>query len=189
MKKQLLREQGKLILKSFSNNKKRLIEEKLHQQLFNSAAFKQSGSIATTVSLPGEWSTYPIIKHAWEEKKKVFVPKCDPRSKKMTFYHLTDFNQLETVFYGLKEPSPSKTTPVLKNDIDFILVPGLLFDRQGYRIGYGGGFYDRYLVDYQGRTASMLSKEQLIKSIPVETFDEPVQQLMIENEIINTFSN
>ncbi|MCP3025680.1 5-formyltetrahydrofolate cyclo-ligase [Halobacillus sp. A5] len=186
MKKQLLREQGKLILKSFTKAEKTSVEERLYQQLFQSNLFKHSETVALTVSLADEWNTYPIIEQAWKEHKQVLVPKCDRNTKAMTFYQLENLDQLETVYYGLKEPSPEISKLVKKSYIQLIVVPGLLFDHKGFRIGYGGGFYDRYLKDYQGTTASLLSRKQLIEKVPSEPFDQPVQQLFTEDGIIKT---
>ncbi|GGF07917.1 5-formyltetrahydrofolate cyclo-ligase [Halobacillus andaensis] len=189
MKKQLLREQGKLTLKSFSRKEKKEIEQQLYNQLFQSSFYKEAKTIGVTVSLKSEWNTNPIIEKAWEDNKNVVVPKCAPQTKSMTFYELTDYSQLETVYYGLKEPSPSQTSAVEKEAINLILVPGLLFDRRGFRIGYGGGFYDRYLKDFQGHTVSLLSHRQLIEEIPYESFDQPVHQLILENEVVRTTSS
>ncbi|MFG6148518.1 5-formyltetrahydrofolate cyclo-ligase [Halobacillus sp. B23F22_1] len=189
MKKQLLREQGKLTLKAFSKQEKIETERQLYNQLFRSSFYKEAKVIGVTLSLKNEWNTYPIIEKAWEDNKVVAVPKSDPLTKTMTFYKLTDFSQLEIVYFGLKEPSPHQTYPVEKKDINLILVPGLLFDRSGFRIGYGGGFYDRYLKDYQGYTVSLLSHRQLIEEIPYESFDQPVHQLILENEVVRTTSS
>ncbi|WP_082233832.1 5-formyltetrahydrofolate cyclo-ligase [Halobacillus massiliensis] len=180
MKKKALREHGKLILKSFSDTFKQETELNIHRQLFNSESFRKAASIAVTVSFKHEWDTYAIIEEAWRQKKRVAVPKCDPVSKQMTFYYLHNFKQLESVYYGLKEPDPEKSEAVEKTNLDLIIVPGLLFDRKGYRIGYGGGFYDRYLNNYEGETLSILSTKQLINEVPVEPFDVKVNQLITE---------
>ncbi|MFC7060633.1 5-formyltetrahydrofolate cyclo-ligase [Halobacillus seohaensis] len=185
MNKKLFREQGKSVLRSYSNEEKSSIEQALHNHLFFSHAWKYANVIAVTVSFNQEWDTYTIIKKAWEQSKSVVVPKCDPKTKQMIFYSLTGFDQLESVYFGLKEPSPHKTKPVNKEVIDVVIVPGLLFDRNGYRIGYGGGFYDRFLKEFKGKSLSILSNEQIIDEIPTEPFDIPVNLLITEDGLNN----
>ncbi|WP_173916142.1 5-formyltetrahydrofolate cyclo-ligase [Halobacillus sp. Marseille-Q1614] len=185
MNKKALREHGKLILKSFSPEEKQNFQQKIHSRLFYSESWKKAKSVAVTVSFKHEWDTYSIIEKAWKDNKQVAVPKCDPKTKEMTFYLLHSFEQLETVYYGLKEPSPEVSTPIVKDEIGLIIVPGLLFDKEGYRIGYGGGFFDRYLIDYEGETVSLLSTRQLIDKVPVEPFDVKVNQLITEEGLLS----
>ena len=66
-------------------------------------------------------------------------------------------------------------------EIDLIVVPGLLFSSRGFRIGFGGGFYDRYLADYQGETCSLVFSEQLYDDWEVEDFDIPVQKIYTDS--------
>ncbi|HLQ72437.1 MAG TPA: 5-formyltetrahydrofolate cyclo-ligase, partial [Bacillota bacterium] len=138
-----------------------------------------------TVSGGFEWDTYNIIEKAWQQGKAVCVPKCYPKEQKMIFYRFQSFGELEVVYYNLKEPKPIEANKVKKNDLDLIIVPGLLFDSSGYRIGFGGGYYDRFLTDYRGQTVALTSSQLLIDSIPKESHDMAVSHIITEKGIIH----
>ena len=72
------------------------------------------------------------------------------------------FDQLESVYFGLLEPIEAETDFVAKDNIDLLIVPGIAFTEPGYRTGVGGGYYDRYLQHYQGRTVSLAFHEQIV---------------------------
>jgi len=67
-----------------------------------------------------------------------------------------------------------------------LIVPGLVFNEKGYRIGFGGGFYDRFLADYHGKTVSLAFDFQVMKEIPTESFDLPVQIIITNERVIRT---
>ncbi|GGC91774.1 5-formyltetrahydrofolate cyclo-ligase [Thalassobacillus devorans] len=184
MDKVQLRARGKQIMASLSKEEKVLIEQKLVDQLLQSHLYQQADTIGITISQKNEWNTSAVIEKSWELGKIVAVPKCDPRPHHLHFYKLDDFNQLETVFYGLQEPNPDLCEPIKKSAIDLIIVPGLLFDIRGYRIGYGGGYYDRYLSDYQGKTVALASNAQLVEALPYEAYDIPVDHLITEDGFV-----
>ncbi|MGR3765023.1 5-formyltetrahydrofolate cyclo-ligase [Rossellomorea sp. NS-SX7] len=162
-------------------------EQKCHgieQRLFQSHGWKNSDVIAVTISKPPEVNTWNIIKRGWEEGKKVCVPKCKPSTRELTFYELSSFTALEKVYYDLFEPIPSLTNTVHNETIQTVIVPGLAFTEKGYRLGFGGGYYDRFLSGYKGRTMSLAFSEQLVKSLPVESFDQPVDEIITESALI-----
>ncbi|WP_099158509.1 5-formyltetrahydrofolate cyclo-ligase [Virgibacillus ndiopensis] len=171
-------------LKKIKENEKRAIEQKLKHYLTTSAAWENATTIGITVSQGFEWNTKPLIEEAWEQGKIVCVPKCEPKEKLLTFYQLKSYDQLEIVYYNLLEPKPKETKKVDKNDIDLLVVPGLVFAKNGIRIGFGGGYYDRYLTNFLNQTISLASIHQLVDSLPFESFDIPVNQLVTENGII-----
>lgn len=181
MEKKVLREKIQGRLKKMSRPEYEHQSYLIAQQLFNTADWQNASVIATTISRKPEVDTYQIIRKAWEEKKRVVVPKCYPKDKTMVFRELTAFNELESVYYGLLEPIEEKTAAVAKNEIELMIVPGLAFTRKGYRLGFGGGYYDRYLQDFQGKKISLLFKDiQLVEDLPVENHDLPVQAIIHE---------
>ena len=178
--KQLLRQQMISFLKSISSEEKVAIERKLEKNLFESEEWKEAKRVGVTLSQGFEWNTFGIIDRAWQEGKIVCAPKCIPKEKAMTFYDFTNREQLEKGFYNLIEPKPLETTEVSKIEIDLVLVPGLIFDEKGYRIGFGGGYYDRFLSNFPNRTAALIYSRQLTSKLPIEPFDIPVQNLITE---------
>ncbi|MBH0229876.1 5-formyltetrahydrofolate cyclo-ligase [Halobacillus yeomjeoni] len=180
MTKKKLRMQAKDRLSKLTEVEKVQIEENIYTHLFNSTLWKEAETVGVTVSQDHEWSTYPIIERGWNEQKNVAVPKCDPSSKQMVFYQLKDYEQLETVYFGLKEPKPQATHPVHKTQVDLLLVPGLMFDENGYRIGYGGGFYDRYINGFEGVTVMIAGELQKIDAVPIDQYDKKVDYILTE---------
>lgn len=168
-------------LKKMSIDNRKVITRQLIEHLLGSKLWKEAKVIGLTVSQHLEWDTKPIIKAAWEQQKKVCVPKCTPQEKKLHFYEITSYDQLETVYYNLLEPDPDQTTFINKNSINLLIVPGLIFDKKGYRIGFGGGYYDRFLTDFSNKTVSLSSETQLVETIPAEHYDIPVQHIITEH--------
>ncbi|MEH7010062.1 5-formyltetrahydrofolate cyclo-ligase [Neobacillus niacini] len=141
--------------------------------------------IGITISKEPEVDTYQIIRRAWESGKAVVAPKCHPKEKILSFHKITQFSQLESVFYGLLEPIKEQTTEVNPEDIDLLIVPGLVYTREGYRLGFGGGYYDRYLPNFDGKTISLAFHFQVIPQFPIEKHDIPVSKIITNDEVIN----
>jgi 5-formyltetrahydrofolate cyclo-ligase len=179
--KKSLRTEAIHTLKNFPENEKKQVEKNFLTHLTASHIWKKARTIGITISQGFEWDTKPIIEAGWKSDKIIAAPKCAPKDKQLTFYRLNDYNQLETVYYNLLEPKPEETLKVQKQEIDVLIVPGLLFDKQGYRIGFGGGFYDRFLTDFPNTTISILHSSQFLEDMPREAFDIPVQYLITEN--------
>ncbi|MES5396927.1 5-formyltetrahydrofolate cyclo-ligase [Bacillus amyloliquefaciens] len=156
----------------------------MRETLFSLKEWKQARMIAVTVSKRLEIPTRPIIEQAWKEGKQLCIPKCFPKTGAMEFRTFSGDDQLETVYAGLSEPIESLTEKVAQKDIDLVLVPGVAFDREGFRIGYGGGYYDRFLTGYAGRTVSLLFDCQLTDRIPRMPHDIPVDTIVTESETI-----
>ncbi|MCT2537562.1 5-formyltetrahydrofolate cyclo-ligase [Aquibacillus koreensis] len=180
LEKEMLRKEAKQRLAQITELDRASIEKNMLHHLLHSEIWNKANRIAITISQPYEWSTKEIIRAAWEQGKKVCIPKCYPVKKEMIFYDFSSFKELESVYFNLYEPIPNTDLKQDKNDIDLIIVPGILFDLEGYRIGHGGGYYDRYLKGYHGDTLSLASTFQVIKEIPREHFDIAVQVIVTE---------
>lgn len=174
------RERGQKILSEFDLQKKRNIEESMRELLFSSSLWKEATHIGVTLSSSLEWDTRMIVQNAWAQGKVVCVPKTIPSRKGMAFYILTDFDQCAVGHFGMEEPIPEKTKQIPKEQIDLLLVPGLMYNQQGYRVGFGGGYYDRFLMDYPNTTVSLLHSSQLSDRLPVEEHDVPVDYIVTE---------
>ncbi|MRH43122.1 5-formyltetrahydrofolate cyclo-ligase [Aquibacillus halophilus] len=184
MKKSELRKQSLEYVKSLSSVDKLSTEFKLEKYLFQTPYWKEATSIGITMSRKHEWNTTTIIETGWSEGKKISVPKCYPDTSQLIFYQLDTYNQLESVYFNLLEPNPAQSVEIHKNEIDLIIVPGLLFDHQGYRIGFGGGYYDRYLSDFNGVTISLASDQQVLSALPYDRYDIQVQHLITESGVL-----
>jgi 5-formyltetrahydrofolate cyclo-ligase len=177
----------KQMIETLSKLTKPLYEDysyKIAQQLYQDDDWKNADVIGITLSKFPEVDTYQIIRKAWEEGKKVVVPKCYPKDKSMIFYQLTEFSQLESVYFGLLEPKESRTEAVEASEINLVVVPGLAYTKSGYRIGFGGGYYDRYLKNYTGKTLILAFENQIVPQMDVEEHDIPIQKIITNNGII-----
>lgn len=184
MDKKALRRLGKEILVNLSGEEREAVTEKLANQLFESTLWKEANTIGVTVSAGFELDTAPIIEQGWKDGKAIAVPKCIPNLRQLDFYGLENFEQLEDSFYSLREPNPELTEIIDKQEIDLLIVPGLIYDKRGFRVGFGGGYYDRFLVDYPNKTISIFYSKQLTDEAPNETFDIPVQHLLTEKGFV-----
>lgn len=158
-------------------------------ELYRTPEWISSAVIGITVSRGKELDTHGIIERAWAEGKRVAVPKCNPLDRTMEFRFIEDWGQLEQAYMDLKEPIVEKTSPAQSDDIDLMVVPGVIFDHQGYRIGYGGGYFDRYLRTFCGKTVSVLFEEQLVLRVMVEKFDVPVQKLVMPKSVRGIYND
>lgn len=166
-------------LKRLSTDKRARINHQLQEKLFQQSQWIKADTIGITIGQDHEWETWPIIERAWQENKKVAVPKCNPKLKQMTFYQIKQYDDLAIQFYDLMEPVIEKTEQVIKTNLDLLIVPGIVFDHSHYRIGHGGGYYDRFLTDFNQATISLVWQGQMIDKIEIEPFDQPVQELII----------
>ena len=160
------------------------LSHQIAKSLYGTDEWKKAAVIGITVSHFPEVDTWQIIRKGWEEGKKMVIPKCIPASKEMMFRSISSFNQLESVYFGLFEPMEEETEAITRDAIDTLIVPGLAYDREGYRIGFGGGYYDRFLMDLKAKTISLAFQKQIESSLPRETYDIPVGKIITDQEII-----
>ena len=148
--------------------------------------FKSANIIGLTISAYPEVDTKKLIERIWLEGKHAAVPKCIPKSRGMDFYIIDDFSQLEVVYMNLQEPKIAITRYAAPKEIDLMIVPGVVYCRKGYRMGFGGGYYDRYLAEYEGHKRSLAFGVQLVEAIEAESHDIPVEGIYTENGYIET---
>ncbi|MEY8371256.1 5-formyltetrahydrofolate cyclo-ligase [Aerococcaceae bacterium 50-4] len=157
------------------------LQADIYAQLFTNETFMQAATITTTISHPGEIDTQPIIDYAVTIGKKVFVPKTYPK-RQMAFAEYEGMAALEKTKYGIYEPKADANF-IDKKAIDLMIVPGLFFRPDGYRIGHGGGFYDIFLADYPGHKIALafpgMVSDQF--TFAVDGFDIPVDQIIVGN--------
>lgn len=136
------------------------------------SAYKLAKTIAIYLAFEFEYNTQLIINRAVLDGKRIVIPKTYPEGR-MIFvtYDPDDLSETE---FGLLEPMSHQE--VEKSDIDLMLVPGLVFNRSGFRIGFGAGYYDRYLKDFKGKTASLIYPCQMGEFTP-DSHDIAVQEV------------
>lgn len=177
MEKEKLRRLAITRLKKIESNGERKIQvDRILDNFFQSNTWREVETIGVTRATQFEFPTTPLIQRAFAAKKKIAVPKSLPKGE-MVFHWIDSATDFYTTKFGVEEPA---TEDIAKpRELDLLIVPGLVFNRAGYRIGFGGGYYDRYLADYKGRTCSFVFAEQLMEDWQLEVFDQPIQQLFL----------
>ena len=171
LRKQVLQE-----MKAIPRKQKQAIDQALTEGLLQHPFYQEAKIIATYLSFPHEFQTQKLIEQTLRDSKKVLIPKTYPKGR-MDFV-VYDPQQLVKTSFGLLEPQGDLEV-VDASQIDLIHVPGLAFTTEGYRIGYGGGYYDRYLEHFTGHTLSTIYPCQIKDFIP-EKHDIPVQEVLID---------
>lgn len=152
----------------------------IQQAIIESSAFRNASSVAVYSPIHNEVATEEILRTAWESHKTVALPHWDPRNKTIRFYQVESASPLTRTDWGTREPAPDAAPALSLQQIGLILVPGLVFDRRGYRLGYGQGGYDRILAHYSGQAWGLAFELQLIDSLPHEPHDIPCSRIITE---------
>lgn len=179
--KRYLRQECKGIRARINEDTRRKASVTICRHIANWHEFKQATTVLTympmrsEVDLAGLFSLYP--------EKKWAIPRILPGGKML--FHEYNPQKINLHSLGMLEPDPA--CPLISpQDIQLVLVPGLAFDRYGWRLGYGGGFYDRFLKDFIGVSAGVVYQVLILPHIPHLDHDIPVQTVVSENGIIIT---
>ncbi|GGC75367.1 5-formyltetrahydrofolate cyclo-ligase [Enterococcus wangshanyuanii] len=148
----------------------------ISQQLFNDPLWQKAQTIAITKPMDFEFDTHILLKQGWAEDKVMLMP-VTKTERRLSFHSVRPETKFEKTAFGVEEPVDEPE--VGHEKIDLLIVPGIVFTRSGFRIGFGGGFYDRFLLQFQGETCSLVFSEQIQEHWPIESFDQPVKRLFI----------
>lgn len=159
---------------------------KIIDKLMDSDFYKKARKIMIYISFGTEIHTHEFIKRSLELNKEIYVPITNPKTKEIKPSQLKDFSELELGFYNILTPKAEFTRYIDPKVIDLVIVPGVVFDKSGYRIGYGGGYYDRFLprLDKDVPKIALAFHMQLMDKVPRETFDIPVDYIITEKDIM-----
>lgn len=145
--------------------------------------YAKADTVFTYVSKSIEVDTFALIAAAFSAGKRVAVPRCVPGTYDMEFYFIRSLEDLAAGSFGVLEPVPAKCALVPKDAVGLCVVPGLSFDTQGYRLGYGKGYYDRFLAEFQGNTVGICYSGCIQWNLPHGYYDKPVDLLITEKYI------
>ena len=177
--KEALRENMKKMRDAIPEDQRKTEDAQLLDIITKTALYQEAQSILTYVSFGSEVSTRDLIERAMKDGKKVYVPRVDGDT--MEFYRFEEWKELEESRLGILEPdkNPAKRFPYeLHISLDraqdcVFIVPGLAFDSHCNRLGYGGGYYDKYLQGFEKRmTLGIAYSEQIVDRVPVTNKDQ-----------------
>ena len=176
--KRLIRKQ---ILAARTQCRDAQVEEWSHQitdQVLKLSEYVKAKHILAYADYNHEVMTRYIIEEAWKAGKEVAVPKVV--GKDMVFYRLTDFSQLEPGYFGIPEPVRGE---IVKWEDALMVMPGVAFDPENNRVGYGGGFYDKYLEKHPNLHAIAIAFElQMYRELPFEEHDIKPEKVVTEKQ-------
>jgi 5-formyltetrahydrofolate cyclo-ligase len=159
----------------------KLASKKIHNQLKQIEVFRSARKIACYFPIGSEVKTQDIMQELLGDGKEVFLPKVD--GDNMIFRRITGLEDLEKGNFDIMEP---KEKCPKTDDVEVMLVPTVGMTRAGIRLGYGHGFYDRYLTISKAKTISLTYSKQIVKSIPFSEKDIKIDWIVTEDETIET---
>lgn len=186
MNKNQIRIDMKAFLTGLSANDRHARSIAACHQLIATREFKSAQMIMIFMAIPDEIETSTLAVKAWQEGKSIAVPRVDWTEKRMEPVEIRSLDVgMKTTGPGLREPIEGTAVPL--DLIDIVVTPGLAFDRRGFRVGRGRGFYDRFLAqkDFKGVRCAICFHEQLLNEpIPSEEHDVPMDLIVTDREVI-----
>ncbi|MBR2455300.1 MAG: 5-formyltetrahydrofolate cyclo-ligase [Clostridia bacterium] len=183
MDKKILRKRLIESRKSLDKTEKAKWDKIISEKIINSDYFKNAKQVLIFSSTDDEFDTRYIIERCRLLYKRVFYPLCIDSEGKMEFYKVDSVGDLQVGMYNILEPK-STCKKYIPQDNDLVIVPCLSADRHKNRIGYGKGYYDRFLKDFNGMSVSPCYDILLEDEIPTDKYDMQINIIVTDKEVI-----
>lgn len=145
--------------------------------------FQQGQTILSYMPIKSEVALTPLMKR--HPQKRWALPRIIPEENHRMVFHEYDPNRMIRHSFGMEEPSPD--SPIIHPaEIELALIPGVAFDRRGFRLGYGGGYFDRFLEHFRGVRAGISFRAALVDAVPHSVYDVPMQWIVMEDELFKS---
>lgn len=148
--------------------------------------YRNARQLLVYVSTPIEVDTRALITQALADGKRVAVPRCIPDTRQMAFYYIHSLEELSPGSFGVDEPQPSSERLITDFSEGLCIVPAFCYDFDGYRLGYGKGYYDRFLPQFGGHLIGICYSSCVRRQLPHGRYDRPVELIVTENYIRRT---
>lgn len=182
MDKRELRKTLKEKRKNIPKDKKAIYDKAVSEEIINSHYFKNASQVLVFSSTDDEFDTKHIIEACRNESKKIFYPLCINGNGEMKFLQVDSPDDLSEGMYGIFEPR-SYCKEYIQKENDIVVVPCLSTDKNGYRIGYGKGYYDRFLTNFNGISICPCYEELLTDKLPTDKYDIKVKIIVTQNSM------
>ena len=163
---------------------KQQISEDVFKLLSSSRLYVDADVVFCYASLDDEISTDLLMKKVLADGKTLALPYCVDDKGNMDFYYVESFDDLVSGMFGVREPNINKCELAECPENAIIIVPAMCFDEKGYRLGYGKGYYDRYLQNNTLISVGLCYNSLVKKEIPHDSFDIPVDYIVTESQIL-----
>ena len=183
--KNSLRLRSRSFRETMDPRRKERADQAIFRRLVSLREYLRAEWVFTYVSKPIEVDTFAFIRKALADGKRVAVPRCVPGTREMEFYEIRSERELQPGAFGVLEPEPEPSRLVGEGVRGLCVVPGFSFDSEGYRLGYGKGYYDRFLSRFRGCTVGACYQGCVCRLLPHGYFDRPVDVLATERYIRN----
>ena len=150
----------------------------------NLPAFLKSRCVALFAPLPSEPDIHPLIEEAWAQGKRVVLPLMIKHGSipELDWHEVTSWDDVVILGpFGLREPDPLRCPRVSQVELDCVFVPGMAFDEEGFRLGRGGGFYDRFLSTATMPSIGLFFQRQKVERVPREAHDQRLRSVITED--------
>lgn len=175
-----LRNKYKSIRRNMTSAKKSDSDSRIFERIIALDSYKSCDIVLTFVSTEIEVDTHKLIEYSLKIGKTVAVPKCISGTRQMEFYIINSFEDLEVATFSVLEPKTDICSKLLNFENSICIIPGLAFDYSGYRLGYGKGYYDRFLADYNGINIGICYCPCTLNKLISGRFDKPIDILITE---------
>ncbi|NLK07476.1 MAG: 5-formyltetrahydrofolate cyclo-ligase [Firmicutes bacterium] len=165
-------------------DKRQAFSHAIKEQLFSLPVAQQAAVIMLFLAFGSEVDTWCILEHGVAQGKTIAAPVCLPATKELLIYPISRKEEAVVGHWDILEP-PRNNQPISPDVLDIVVVPGLAFDRQGNRIGYGAGYYDRFLSNVPNTCKiGICFHIQLMDTLPKAAHDVPVDLVITEKEVV-----
>ena len=170
---------------------KRKRDKKICEVATALASYRYADYVLLYAPLDDEIDVMPVALDALAKGKKVAFPRCNKEDHTMDFHIVSSLDELRVDSYGIREPAADSPVFDLKNCSSSMIcfVPGLIYDKKGYRLGYGKGFYDRYLSSVKGNIIGVVYSDFIVPKVPRGKFDVSLSILLTEKGVVVTSEN
>lgn len=179
--KREMREKYSAVRNGMDAEKREEFDKKIFDRLTASITYRHSNEILLYASVGSEIDTWRIFDAAIKAGKKVAFPLCF-EDNTMKYYYVNSRDDLETGSFGILEPKKG-LEEYSPQSLSLCVVPGIVFDKEGYRIGYGKGFYDRFLSSFPGVKVGLVYSNMIVPKVPRGRFDKHVDILISERGV------
>ncbi len=183
--KDAIRKEFSMKRDNIDSSERQLRDEKICTLATSLMSFRHADIILLYAPIKSEIDVMPIMKEALSKGKKVAFPKCNVEERTMKYHFVTSESDLEVCAYGIREPKENLPVydPEATRGVAVCYVPGLAFDVYGYRLGYGKGYYDKFMNKFTGCTIGLAYTELITQELPKGRYDRHCDVILTEKGV------